>query len=117
MLGGIVDVETKTQITLYDAVERGWVDPRKAERLADFSRHSRQITNPVTNMNATYAELLQNTLIDEKTGVCVLNAYPRKQRNLKLESGLNVLAASLPSSRASSRGASPTRRTFEMGTF
>lgn len=114
-LGGVIDIQAKAQMSLQDAVEKGWIDARKAERLADFSRHSRQLTDPRTNMNSTYSMLLESSeMVD---GICVLVAFPRKQRSLKLSSGLDVRASSLASSRASSRGASPPRRTYDMGEF
>ena len=114
VLGGVVDINSKTQISLEESIERGWIDQKKAERLANFSSHSRQLTNPRTNMNTTYAQLLdESDIID---GLCVLTAYPRKQRSLQLEKAI-VRASSLNSSRASSRGASPPRRTFDMGEF
>ena len=115
VLGGIVDTTTKCPMTLADAVERGWVEARKAERLADFNRHSRQLTCPRTNMNSTYAMLVESCEVVD--GIMVLVALPRKQRSLKLASGLDVRASSLSSSRASSRGASPPRRTYDMGQF
>ena len=64
----------------------------------------------------TYSKLVEAAYLDS-AGILTLSAWPRKQRSLKLESGLTVRASSLASSRASSRGTSPTRHlgTFEIG--
>ena len=52
--------------------------------------------------------------------LCILPALPRGQRSLKLASGVQARAASIASSRASSRGSSPPpemRITRNMGQF
>lgn len=61
VLGGVIDVKSGTKITLQEAIERNWIDGRKAERIADFTKHSRQLVDPLTNMNTSYASLLQAT--------------------------------------------------------
>ena len=118
VLGGIIDTQTKKPISLQEAIERKWIDEKKAERISDFSKHSRQLVDPLNNLNSTYAAMLDNTQLIN--GITVLPAYPRQQRSLKLASGLNIKASSLASSRASSRGGSPPpelRITRHMGQF
>jgi len=116
VLGGVYDVQKREFHSLHEAVDNGLIESRKAERLADFSRHSRQLTDPRTNLMTTYSKLVEAAYLDS-AGILTLSAWPRKQRSLKLESGLTVRASSLASSRASSRGTSPTRHlgTFEIG--
>ncbi|CAG5094889.1 Oidioi.mRNA.OKI2018_I69.XSR.g13937.t1.cds [Oikopleura dioica] len=116
VLGGVYDVQKREFHSLHEAVDHGLIESRKAERLADFSRHSRQLTDPRTNLTTTYSKLVDAAEVD-KEGILVLSAWPRKQRSLKLDSGLTVRASSIASSRASSRGTSPTRHldTFDIG--
>ena len=118
VLGGIIDVKSGEKISLQESIERNWIDGRKAERIADFTKHSRQLVNPLTNMNTSYASLLKQTV--QIDNLCILPALPRSKRSLKLASGANVRAASIASSRASSRGSSPPpemRITRNMGQF
>lgn len=118
VLGGIIDVKTGEKISLQEAKERNWIDGRKAERMMDFSKHSRQLVDPLTNMNTSYASLLKQTVTVD--GLTILPALARGQRSLKLASGAQARAASIASSRASSRGSSPPpemRITRNMGQF
>ena len=118
VLGGIIDTQSKRRLSLQEAIDKNWIDSRKAERVADFNKHNRQLVDPLTNMNTTYAALLDQSVIEDS--LTILPALPRTNRSLKHASGLIVRASSLASSRASSRGGSPPpemRITRNVGQF
>ena len=118
VLGGIIDTQSKRRLSLQEAIDKNWIDSRKAERVADFNKHNRQLIDPLTNMNTTYAALLDQSIIEDS--LTILPALPRPNRSLKHASGLILRASSLASSRASSRGGSPPpemRITRNVGQF
>nr|CAB3264935.1 plectin [Phallusia mammillata] len=120
--GGLVDPADGSRVTLEQALAKGWLDQKMVDRLSDLSRYTKSIVDLKTNLLMTYPDALEKSVVDSATGIRMLEALPRLERNVKL-GGVTIQASSaftsLASSLASSRAESPvgSRRASRRGSF
>lgn len=107
--GGLYDPESGCRKTIQDALTMGWLDQRTAHKLQDFNNHTKNMTCPKTKLKISYKEALDNCLVEESTGVKMLQASSVSSRGIS--SPYNVSSA--PGSRTGSRSGS--RRSSRRG--
>ncbi|KAM4548895.1 desmoplakin-B [Odontesthes bonariensis] len=100
--GGLYDPEMRCRRSIQDGFNMGWLDGRTAHRLQDFRHHTKNLTCPKSKLRITYKEALDNCLLEEGTGVKMLQASSVSSRGIS--SPYNV--ASAPGSTTGSRSGS-----------
>nr|XP_046248698.1 desmoplakin-like isoform X1 [Scatophagus argus] len=100
--GGLYDPEKGCRRTLDDALKMGWLDERAAHKLQDISHHTKNLTCPKSKLKIAYKEALDNCMVEESTGVKMLQASSVSSRGIS--SPYNVSSA--PGSTTGSRGGS-----------
>ncbi|KAM9848762.1 desmoplakin-B [Aulostomus maculatus] len=112
--GGLYDPETGSRRNIEDALRMGWLDGRSAQKLQDFRHHAKNLTCPKSKLKISYKEALDNCLVEENTGVRMLQASSVSSRGIS--SPYNVSSA--PGSTTGSRGGSQRssrRSSLDMG--
>lgn len=107
--GGLHDPESGCRRTIQEALTMGWIDERMAHKLQDVNRHAKNMTCPKTKLKISYKEALDNCLVEESTGVKMLQASSVSSKGIS--SPYNV--ASAPGSKTGSRSGS--RRSSRRG--
>ncbi|XP_072244874.1 uncharacterized protein [Leuresthes tenuis] len=100
--GGLYDPEMRCRRSIEDGLKMGWLDGSAAQRLQDFKQHTKNLTCPKSKLRITYKEALDNCLLEEGTGVKMLQASSMSSRGIS--SPYNV--ASAPGSTTGSRSGS-----------
>lgn len=101
--GGLYDPEQGCRRTLEDVVNIGWIDGRTAQRLQDTRRHSKNLTCPKTKLKISYKEALDNCLLEESTGVRMLQASTVSSRGISSPYSVTSAPGSSTGSRSGSR--------------
>ncbi|XP_068175112.1 desmoplakin-like isoform X2 [Antennarius striatus] len=99
LTGGLYDPEMGCRRNLEDAMTLGWMNPRTAHKLQDVRNHVKILTCPKSKLKISYKEALDNCMLEESTGVKMLQASTMSSRGIS--SPYNV--ASAPGSRTGSR--------------
>ncbi|XP_075901736.1 desmoplakin-B isoform X2 [Nelusetta ayraudi] len=107
--GGLHDPESGCRRTIQHALTMGWIDERTAHKLQDVNSHAKNMTCPKTKLKISYKEALDSCLVEESTGVKMLQASSVSSRGIS--SPYNVSSA--PGSRTGSRSGS--RRSSRRG--
>lgn len=107
--GGLHDPESGCRRTIQEALAMGWIDERAAHKLQDVNSHAKNMTCPKTKLKISYKEALDDCLVEESTGVKMLQASSVSSRGIS--SPYNV--ASAPGSKTGSRSGS--RRSSRRG--
>ncbi|XP_048863265.1 desmoplakin-like isoform X3 [Brienomyrus brachyistius] len=89
--GGLVDPQLSQRISLEDAIQKGWVDARGAQRLQDIKQHAKSLTCLKTKLKISYKEALDNSLVEENSGVMMLQASSMSSKGIS--SSYNVSSA------------------------
>ncbi|XP_026200942.1 desmoplakin-like isoform X2 [Anabas testudineus] len=100
--GGLYDPEMGSRRTIEDALKMGWLDGRAAQKLQDVRHHTKNLTCPKTKLKISYKEALDNCMLEESTGVKMLQASSVSSRGIS--SPYNTSSA--PGSRTGSRSGS-----------
>ncbi|KAJ3598857.1 hypothetical protein NHX12_032820 [Muraenolepis orangiensis] len=100
--GGLYDPELGCRRSLEDAVNMSWVDRRTALKLQDTKRHSKNLTCPKTKLKISYKAALDNCLLEETTGVRMLQASSLSSRGISSPYNLSA-PGSTTGSRSGSR--------------
>ncbi|KAM4740053.1 desmoplakin-B [Anableps anableps] len=100
--GGLYDPEKGCRRSIDDALKMGWLDLRAAQKLQDIKHHTKNMTCPKSKLRISYKEALDNCLVEEGTGVKMLQASSVSSRGIS--SPYNV--ASAPGSKTGSRSGS-----------
>ncbi|KAJ8276853.1 hypothetical protein GJAV_G00068640 [Gymnothorax javanicus] len=108
--GGLFDPEIGKRRSLQDIVQNGWLDSRGAQKLQDTRHHSKTLTCPKTKLKISYKEALDNCMVEEGTGLKMLQATTMSSKGIS--SPYNVSSA--PGSRSGSRSGS-RRGSIDMG--
>ncbi|CAL8394521.1 unnamed protein product [Boreogadus saida] len=113
--GGLFDPELGCRRTIEDALNIGWLDESTARKLQDSRRHSKNLTCPKTKLKISYKEALDNCLLEETTGVRMLQASSISSRGISSPYSISSAPGSRTCSRSSSRVAS-RRSSVDLGT-
>ncbi|XP_056459217.1 desmoplakin-B-like [Gadus chalcogrammus] len=113
--GGLFDPELGCRRTIEDALNIGWLDESTARKLQDSRRHSKNLTCPKTKLKISYKEALDNCLLEETTGVRMLQASSMSSRGISSPYSISSAPGSRTCSRSSSRVAS-RRSSVDLGT-
>ncbi|XP_015227441.1 PREDICTED: desmoplakin-like [Cyprinodon variegatus] len=100
--GGLYDPEKGCRRSIEDARKMGWLDVRGAQKLQDIQQHTKNLTCPKSKLKISYKEVLDNCLVEEGTGVKMLQASSVSSRGIS--SPYNI--ASAPGSKTGSRSGS-----------
>ncbi|KAM3619269.1 uncharacterized protein V6R79_005427 [Siganus canaliculatus] len=107
--GGLCDPEMGCRRTIQDALKLGWFDESRAQKLQDIKHHTKNMTCPKSKLKISYREALDNCMVEERTGVKMLQASSVSSQGIS--SPYNVSSA--PGSSAGSRSGS--RRSSRRG--
>lgn len=100
--GGLFDPQMGCRRSLQDALNLGWVDVRTAQKLQNTRHHTKNLTCPKSKLKISYKEALDNCLLEENTGVRMLQASSVSSKGIS--SPYNVSSA--PGSQSGSRSGS-----------
>ncbi|XP_037829964.1 desmoplakin isoform X3 [Kryptolebias marmoratus] len=100
--GGLYDPEKGCRRSLEDSLKMGWLDARAAQKLQDIKHHPKILTCPKSKLRISYKEALDNCLVEDGTGVKMLQASSVSSRGIS--SPYN--ASSAPGSSTGSRSGS-----------
>ncbi|CAL8309211.1 unnamed protein product [Lota lota] len=112
--GGLFDPELGCRRTIEDALNIGWLDGSTARKLQDTKRHSRNLTCPKTKLKISYKEALDNCLLEETTGVRMLQASTISSRGISSPYSVSSAPGSSTGSRSSSQKSS-RRSSVDLG--
>lgn len=104
--GGLHDPESGCRKTIQDSLTMGWVDERTAHKLQDVHNHSKNMTCPKTKLKISYKEALDSCLVEESTGVKMLQASSVSSRGISSPYNVSSAPGSRPGSRSGSRRSS-----------
>ncbi|XP_061831580.2 desmoplakin-B-like [Nerophis lumbriciformis] len=80
--GGLYDPELGCRRTIADALKIGWINGSTATKLQDISHHTKILTCPKSKLKISYQEALENCLVEESTGVKMLQASSVSSRGI-----------------------------------
>uniref|UniRef100_A0A4W5QDR5 Desmoplakin n=1 Tax=Hucho hucho TaxID=62062 RepID=A0A4W5QDR5_9TELE len=80
--GGLYDPELGRRRTIKEALKEGWLDGRGAQKLQDMRHHAKNLTCPKTKLKISYKEAMDNCLVEENTGVKMLQAASASSRGI-----------------------------------
>nr|XP_023853771.1 desmoplakin [Salvelinus alpinus] len=80
--GGLYDPELGRRRTIKEALKEGWLDGRGAQKLQDMRHHAKNLTCPKTKLKISYKEAMDNCLVEENTGVKMLQAASVSSRGI-----------------------------------
>ncbi|KAL1022710.1 hypothetical protein UPYG_G00031340 [Umbra pygmaea] len=102
--GGLHDPELGRRRTVDEALKEGWLDGRGAQKLQDMNHHAKMLTCPKTKLKISYKEALDNCLVEEKTGVKMLQAATSSSRGISSPYNLSAPGSSAGSKTGSRTG-------------
>uniref|UniRef100_A0A8C7HUS3 Desmoplakin n=1 Tax=Oncorhynchus kisutch TaxID=8019 RepID=A0A8C7HUS3_ONCKI len=111
--GGLYDPELGRRRTIKEALKEGWLDGRGAQKLQDTRHHAKNLTCPKTKLKISYKEAMDNCLVEENTGVKMLQAASASSRGIS-----SPYNSSTPGSKSGSRTgsrASSRRGSLDLG--
>eukprot|EP00063_Salmo_salar_P049553 XP_014024388.1 PREDICTED: desmoplakin-like isoform X2 [Salmo salar] len=103
--GGLYDPELGRRRTIKEALKEGWLDGRGAQKLQDMRQHAKNLTCPKTKLKISYKEAMDNCLVEENTGVKMLQAASASSRGISSPYNLSA-PGSTSGSRTGSRAGS-----------
>ncbi|XP_073332986.1 desmoplakin-A-like [Pagrus major] len=112
--GGLHDPERGCRRTIQDALKMGWLDGRAAQRLQDINHHTKNLTCPKSKLKISYKEALDNCLVEESTGVKMLQASSMSSRGISSPYNVSSAPGSTTGSRSGSRRSS-RRSSVDLG--
>ncbi|XP_013978692.2 desmoplakin isoform X3 [Salmo salar] len=101
--GGLYDPELGHRRTIEEALKVGWLDGRAAQKLQDMRHHAKNLTCPKTKLKISYKEALDNCLLEENTGVKMLQAASTSSRGISSPYNFSSAPGSTSGSRTGSR--------------
>uniref|UniRef100_A0A8C7SZH3 SH3 domain-containing protein n=1 Tax=Oncorhynchus mykiss TaxID=8022 RepID=A0A8C7SZH3_ONCMY len=101
--GGLYDPELGCRRTIEEALKVGWLDGRAAQKLQDMRHHAKNLTCPKTKLKISYKEALDNCLLEENTGVKMLQAASTSSRGISSPYNFSSAPGSTSGSRTGSR--------------
>uniref|UniRef100_A0A673Y9J8 Desmoplakin n=1 Tax=Salmo trutta TaxID=8032 RepID=A0A673Y9J8_SALTR len=101
--GGLYDPELGRRRTIEEALKVGWLDGRAAQKLQDMRHHAKNLTCPKTKLKISYKEALDNCLLEENTGVKMLQAASTSSRGISSPYNFSSAPGSTSGSRTGSR--------------
>ncbi|XP_041790693.1 desmoplakin isoform X2 [Chelmon rostratus] len=104
--GGLYDPEMGCRRTIEHALKIGWLDARTAEKLQDISHHTKNLTCPKSKLKISYKEALDNCLVEENTGVKMLQASSVSSRGISSPYNVSSAPGSTTGSRSGSQRSS-----------
>ncbi|CAK6964487.1 desmoplakin-B [Scomber scombrus] len=111
--GGLYDPEMGCRRTIEDALKMGWLDARAAQKLHDISHHTKNLTCPKSKLKISYKEALDNCMMEESTGVRMLQASSISSKGISSPYNLSA-PGSTTGSRSGSRRSS-RRSSVDLG--
>uniref|UniRef100_A0A3Q1ERP6 Desmoplakin b n=1 Tax=Acanthochromis polyacanthus TaxID=80966 RepID=A0A3Q1ERP6_9TELE len=112
--GGLYDPEVGCRRTIEDALKMGWLDVRAAQKLQDMKHHAKLLTCPKSKLNISYKDALDNCLVEESTGVKILQASSVSSRGISSPYNVASAPGSTTGSRSGSRRSS-RRASLDLG--
>uniref|UniRef100_A0AAQ6AIV8 Desmoplakin b n=1 Tax=Amphiprion ocellaris TaxID=80972 RepID=A0AAQ6AIV8_AMPOC len=112
--GGLYDPEVGCRRTIEDALKMGWLDGRTAQKLQDMKHHAKILTCPKSKLNISYKDALDNCLVEESTGVKILQASSVSSRGISSPYNVASAPGSTTGSRSGSRRSS-RRASLDLG--
>uniref|UniRef100_A0A3B5AJV9 Desmoplakin-like n=1 Tax=Stegastes partitus TaxID=144197 RepID=A0A3B5AJV9_9TELE len=112
--GGLYDPEVGCRRTIEDALKMGWLDGRAAQKLQDMKNHPKLLTCPKSKLKISYKEALDNCLVEESTGVKMLQASSVSSRGISSPYNVASAPGSTTGSRSGSRRSS-RRASLDLG--
>lgn len=104
--GGLHDPESGCRRTIQHALTMGWIDERTAHKLQDVNSHAKNMTCPKTKLKISYKEALDSCLVEESTGVKMLQASSVSSRGISSPYNASSASGSRTGSRSGSRRSS-----------
>ncbi|XP_070688404.1 desmoplakin-A-like [Pempheris klunzingeri] len=101
--GGLYDPEMCCRRTIQDALKMNWLDGRAAQKLQDVKYHTKNLTCPKSKLKITYKDALDNCLMEESTGVRMLQASSVSSRGISSPYNVSSAPGSTSGSRSGSR--------------
>ncbi|XP_051231455.1 desmoplakin isoform X2 [Dicentrarchus labrax] len=111
--GGLYDPEKGCRRSIEDALKMGWLDGRAAQKLQD-THHIKILTCPKSKLKISYKEALDNCMVEEKTGVKMLQASSVSSRGISSPYNVSSAPGSSTGSRSGSRRSS-RRSSVDLG--
>ncbi|KAM8822270.1 LOW QUALITY PROTEIN: desmoplakin-B-like [Synchiropus picturatus] len=112
--GGLHDPEAGCRRSLDQAVRMSWLEARAAQSLRDPGRHSKTLTCPKSKLKVSYQEALDNAMLEEGTGVRMLQASAASSQGISSPYNVTSAPGSSAGSRSGSRRGS-RRSSFDSG--
>lgn len=112
--GGLYDPEMGCRRTIQDALKMGWLDERAAHKLQDIYNHTKNLTCPKSKLKISYKEALDNCLVEDSTGVRMLQASSVSSRGISSPYNVSSAPGSTSGSRSGSRRSS-RRSSVDLG--
>uniref|UniRef100_A0A8D3DUE6 Desmoplakin b n=1 Tax=Scophthalmus maximus TaxID=52904 RepID=A0A8D3DUE6_SCOMX len=113
--GGLYDPEVGCRRSIEDALKMDWLDVRSAQKLQDIRHHTKNLTCPKSKLKISYKEALDNCLVEESTGVRMLQASTVSSRGISSPYNVSSAPGSTTGSRSGSRRSS-RRSSVDLGT-
>ncbi|XP_055364405.1 desmoplakin-like isoform X3 [Betta splendens] len=113
--GGLYDPEMGCRRTIEDALKMGWLDGRAAQKLQDVKQHTKNLTCPKSKLKISYKEALDNCMLEETTGVKMLQASAMSSKGISSPYNVSSAPGSHTGSRSGSRHGS-RRGSLDLGT-
>ncbi|XP_040895949.1 desmoplakin-like isoform X2 [Toxotes jaculatrix] len=112
--GGLYDPEAGCRRSVEDALKMGWLDGTSAQRLQNIRQYPKNLTCPKTKLKISYKEALDNCLVEEGTGVKMLQASSVSSRGISSPYNVSSAPGSTTGSRSGSRRSS-RRSSVDLG--
>ncbi|XP_061884121.1 desmoplakin-B [Entelurus aequoreus] len=112
--GGLYDPELGCRRTIADALKIGWINGSTATKLQDISHHTKILTCPKSKLKISYQEALDNCLVEESTGVKMLQASSVSSRGISSPYNFASAPGSSTGSRTGSQRSS-RRNSLDLG--
>ncbi|KAG7514581.1 desmoplakin-like isoform X2 [Solea senegalensis] len=112
--GGLYDPEADCRRSIEDALKLGWLDMRSLQKLQDIRHHSKILTCPKSKLKISYKEALDNCMVEESSGVKMLQASSVSSRGISSPYNVSSAPGSTTGSRSGSRRTS-RRSSMDLG--
>ncbi|XP_046873002.1 desmoplakin isoform X3 [Hypomesus transpacificus] len=101
--GGLFDPELGRRRTIEEALQMGWLDARAAQKLQETRHHAKNLTCPKSKLKISFKEAMDNSLLEENTGVRMLQASTISSRGISSPYNVSSAPGSASGSRSGSR--------------
>ncbi|XP_028659796.1 desmoplakin-A isoform X4 [Erpetoichthys calabaricus] len=106
LTGGLIEPGVPGRRTMEEAIRKGMLDGRAAQKLQDTSSYGKHLTCPKTKLKISYKEALDNSMVEEKTGLRMLQAASMSSKGISSPYNVSSAPGSRSGSRAGSRSGS-----------